>query len=119
MKRPIRWYWAAVCSLLVFHAAALVTGVLLAGLPIYGDEGPLEDATEWVYQAVDKHLGHRPATVITVLLLVTPAALATMFTYAYLRGPHDARDGYLHCLKCDYILKGLSEPRCPECGERI
>jgi rubrerythrin len=30
---------------------------------------------------------------------------------------HD--DGYLHCLKCGYILKGISEPRCPECGERI
>lgn len=26
---------------------------------------------------------------------------------------------HLHCLKCGYILKGLSEPRCPECGERI
>lgn len=25
----------------------------------------------------------------------------------------------LHCRKCDYILRGLSEPRCPECGESI
>lgn len=25
----------------------------------------------------------------------------------------------LHCRKCDYILRGLSEPRCPECGEAI
>lgn len=24
-----------------------------------------------------------------------------------------------HCRSCDYILKGLSEPKCPECGERI
>ena len=23
------------------------------------------------------------------------------------------------CRKCGYILKGLSEPRCPECGEAI
>ncbi|HOB73450.1 MAG TPA: hypothetical protein PKG54_02890 [Phycisphaerae bacterium] len=23
------------------------------------------------------------------------------------------------CRKCDYILRGISEPRCPECGERI
>ena len=26
---------------------------------------------------------------------------------------------HIHCLKCGYILKGLTEPRCPECGERI
>ncbi len=26
---------------------------------------------------------------------------------------------HIRCLKCNYILKGLTEPRCPECGERI
>ena len=28
-------------------------------------------------------------------------------------------DGETRCRKCGYILKGISEPRCPECGERI
>ncbi len=23
----------------------------------------------------------------------------------------------LHCLRCEYLLTGLTEPRCPECGE--
>lgn len=23
------------------------------------------------------------------------------------------------CRKCQYILRGITEPRCPECGERI
>lgn len=23
------------------------------------------------------------------------------------------------CRRCDYILRGLREPRCPECGERL
>ena len=27
--------------------------------------------------------------------------------------------GELRCRKCHYILKGLSEPRCPECGTPI
>ncbi len=27
--------------------------------------------------------------------------------------------GELRCRKCRYVLRGLSEPRCPECGERI
>ncbi len=26
---------------------------------------------------------------------------------------------HIHCLKCGYILKGLTEPRCPECGRQI
>ena len=28
-------------------------------------------------------------------------------------------DNETRCRKCGYILRGLSEPRCPECGERI
>ena len=27
--------------------------------------------------------------------------------------------GELRCRKCRYVLHGLSEPRCPECGEPI
>ena len=30
-----------------------------------------------------------------------------------------ARLDETRCRKCGYILRGLSEPRCPECGERI
>jgi len=25
-------------------------------------------------------------------------------------------DGELHCPQCGYLLKGVTEPRCPECG---
>jgi uncharacterized paraquat-inducible protein A len=28
-------------------------------------------------------------------------------------------DGETRCRKCHYILRGITEPRCPECGERI
>lgn len=28
-------------------------------------------------------------------------------------------DNELHCRRCNHILRGLSEPRCPECGEAI
>lgn len=28
-------------------------------------------------------------------------------------------DKETHCRACGYILRGLSEPRCSECGERI
>ncbi len=29
------------------------------------------------------------------------------------------RDGQTRCRKCGHILRGLSEPRCPECGTEI
>jgi hypothetical protein len=32
---------------------------------------------------------------------------------------HFARGPLTRCRKCGYILRGISEPRCPECGERI
>ena len=28
-------------------------------------------------------------------------------------------DKETHCRKCGYILKGITEPRCSECGEQI
>lgn len=30
-----------------------------------------------------------------------------------------AGDGETRCRRCRHILRGISEPRCPECGERI
>lgn len=28
----------------------------------------------------------------------------------------ELQDGFTYCGKCNYILRGLREPRCPECG---
>ncbi len=35
------------------------------------------------------------------------------------KGAGAVDDGETRCRKCGYILRGISEPRCPECGERI
>ncbi|UCC32256.1 MAG: hypothetical protein JSU86_08225 [Phycisphaerales bacterium] len=37
-----------------------------------------------------------------------------LVTYTYRRGDHETR-----CRKCKYILRGITDPRCPECGEPI
>ena len=34
-------------------------------------------------------------------------------------GPEAIFDRETRCRACGYILKGIIEPRCPECGERI
>ena len=48
--------------------------------------------------------------------LVGPTATAVL---APLLTPKDWLDGETRCRKCGYILKGLTEPRCSECGEQI
>ena len=53
--------------------------------------------------------------VLSIFLVgpITAAVLAHMLT------PKETKDGHTRCGKCGYILKGLTEPRCSECGERI
>ena len=51
-----------------------------------------------------------------------PLALLAILIYAVLThrfGPDVASDGETRCRKCGYILRGITEPRCPEYGERI
>jgi len=50
------------------------------------------------------------------ILLVGFAACGVL---SYLPGRREITDGQTRCRKCGYILRGITEPRCPECGERI
>ena len=57
------------------------------------------------------------------LLTGIPLALIAIWIYDVLtRRYHPKRhflDGETRCRKCGYILRGISEPRCSECGEKI
>lgn len=57
-----------------------------------------------------------PPTYLAFAITVTAvASLAwTLVCISHARG-----DGETRCRSCGYILRGLTEPRCPECGERI
>jgi len=49
-----------------------------------------------------------------------PVLLIAFAVYGLLTGRGRVEDdGETRCRSCGYILRGLSEPRCPECGERI
>jgi hypothetical protein len=52
---------------------------------------------------------------------VLPAGLLAAGAYAGLtcRFGRTRRDVETHCRSCRYILRGISVPQCPECGERI
>jgi hypothetical protein len=64
---------------------------------------------------------------ITLLNLSPPkrvfgVAVATVFVNEFLSALVMYRRFYnveTRCRKCGYILRGITEPRCPECGERI
>jgi hypothetical protein len=53
------------------------------------------------------------------VLIGAPTLIAALGTYGlltrWLSGSAVA-DGETHCRRCNHILRGLSEPRCPECG---
>jgi hypothetical protein len=56
----------------------------------------------------------------SVLSLLASAAELAAFTVLVLSCTRGAElDQPLRCPKCHYTLKGLSEPRCPECGFQI
>ena len=52
----------------------------------------------------------------SVVGFALPAVIVAVLVYALLPG---RRGTETRCRKCGYILRGLTEPRCPECGERI
>src|SRR5689334_19802445 len=59
------------------------------------------------------------AKAAVVLFGLISRSIITAVTYhnlIYRFGPR-LFDGETHCRKCDYILRGITEPRCPECGE--
>ncbi|MHC4442741.1 MAG: transcription elongation factor SPT4 [Planctomycetota bacterium] len=56
-------------------------------------------------------------TPVTLPFFVLPIAVYVLLTRAY--GPQKVLEQETRCRKCQYILRGITEPRCPECGEKI
>ncbi|MFH1746410.1 MAG: hypothetical protein ABIG44_05125 [Planctomycetota bacterium] len=119
MKRPLGRFWAVVLSMAVFYAMAAVMFLLTFGTAPFGYEGPFVRLAQGAYEMLLPLVGDVGATLVVCLSLATPAAICALLLYSWLVPAGRRHDEYLHCLRCGYILKGLSEPRCPESGERI
>jgi membrane protein implicated in regulation of membrane protease activity len=52
---------------------------------------------------------------LSLATLSVPVAIYALLTWRF--GPRP--DDETRCRRCRYILRGISESRCPECGERI
>ena len=62
-----------------------------------------------------------PNRLITGWLSLATALIAAIKTYAFVDARYGlrAKENETRCRRCNYILRGITEPRCPECGERI
>ena len=56
------------------------------------------------------------AVTILVLAVLPAVAIYGYITVQYGRGDVDSET---RCRRCGYILRGITETRCPECGEAI
>ena len=111
----LHWFWRA--------ALATLVGWVYVGL-VMSQIIPQPDRLS---KAADRLVRHwpggshvwMPALIIPALYFL-PAFLIVLTVYGLLTwycGP--LTDSETRCRKCGYILRGISEPRCPECGERI
>ena len=99
-------------------AIAIAVGCLwtfLAMSIVEGQAWHLSDVIDHVFRE------HREG-IAASLVLTLPSMLIALGTYRVLSrwfSPDQGGDRETLCRKCGYILRGISEPRCPECGERI
>jgi len=65
------------------------------------------------------YVGSELSNVVFLRACATMFSIAACIGWVLLTLTEAFSIGELHCRKCRYILKGLSEPRCPECGTPI
>ena len=79
--------------------------------------GVVQEVAAWVLPRIVPDTGYSLIVDLVALFIVAiPGVALGIALYAKLRGPGD---GETRCRKCGYILRGLTNPRCPECGQTI
>ena len=96
---------------------AAVVGAVASGIVYPFVIHPLWDFARFVLDTTS--LGTQVggvATTVTIGVLTLPGLFIALLVYGLGKPP---KHGHTHCGNCGYMLKGLTELRCPECGERI
>jgi hypothetical protein len=101
----MHWFWRA----------ALVT-IFTATVATYCFIVPYHDGLLFQLQkSLSPFMGEIPSLGVAIFAL---PILTSIAVYEVL-WPHRHTSDESRCRKCNYILRGITEPRCPECGERI
>jgi hypothetical protein len=115
-RARLHWFWRA--------ALAIVVACGYAGVSVTATVSVHEAVAEAVTEALGGQrvspswqfgAGISLAWFLPVLLIAF--AVYGLLTWRF--GPRGPIDDETRCRECGYILRGISEPRCPECGERI
>lgn len=99
-RARLHWFWRALIAMVVAYGAGIVINVI-------------------VFTLVSPRAYASPAVQVTVQVvgLTFPVAVYGLLTRWY--GPGVSLERETRCRMCGYILRGITEPRCSECGERI
>ncbi len=101
----MHWFWRTMIAVVAWGCGSICTGIawLL-----------------WNF-IMTESLGELPDFFVVSVLAGVPCCLALVFytvlTRRFLPTPNTNNE--TRCRKCGYILRGIPEPRCSECGERI
>ncbi|MBN1858453.1 hypothetical protein JW848_04530 [Candidatus Bipolaricaulota bacterium] len=126
----MHWFWRAVIAIGVTAVYYSLNVVHPPVIDIHGriDSGIRAVFSSWLGDKTTRQISSRdyiiePAWRFRVSKSIAwgvPLALIPLAVYGGLSLLASRKtDGETRCRKCGYILRGISEPRCPECGERI
>jgi hypothetical protein len=107
LYRPVDVLVIVVCKALVWSKLWPTAGT--RAIACYGGAS-VPQALPWFERLLSQ------GRMVAVMLFALGAALATYHVLTLRARP---RDGVTRCGHCGYALRGLSEPRCPECGQTV
>ena len=109
----LHWFWRA--------ALAVTAGAVLLGATVLSIFIPTHEVVRpWIEATTN--LGLRPAFCLSAIFLLIPAMAIPTAVYGVLTrlcGGGSTQEKETRCRECGYILRGIPEPRCSECGEWI
>lgn len=107
----LHWFWRAAIAV----GAGFVVERVLFYVPAAGIALPPGATPTQRFMLAIRASG--PFDLVVGLLALT----VPLVVYCHLTRRYERRiaASETRCRKCHYILRGITEPRCPECGERI
>lgn len=106
MKPRLKWYWRVLIT--------WMTGVVLVLISFFAfGQSLVEGLSSWF------DVQHDLVGFALIVIIHAPVAMSLSMWVYHLLTEVPREKGYTYCGRCGYILKGLVEPRCPECGGHI
>jgi hypothetical protein len=112
----VHWFWRAVIAL-----------VVVIGFEVWYFAHGWNTLFDLAYASFHRggmpiRVGWRMQSSVSSVVAYLPILFVAFVTYgllSYFLGRRGTADGETRCRTCGHILRGISEPRCSECGQDI